>query len=90
MTHDVAYRLFVKRGAERDLRRLSPDVFRRVNAAILSLAQNPRPSGVQQLVGDLTSWRIRVGDYRMLYQIDDDAREVIVVRVWYRRDVYRP
>lgn len=90
MTRDVAYRLLVKRGAERDLRRLSPDVFRRVNAAILSLAQNPRPAGTQRLVGDLTGWRIRVGDYRVLYQINDEAREVVIVRVRHRRDVYRP
>jgi len=83
------YRLFIKRSAEQDLRRLPDSVFDRINARILALQQDPRPSGVLKLSGGLEGWRIRVGDYRILYQIDDGAQTVTIVRVKHRREVYR-
>ena len=83
------YTLLIKRSAERDLRRLTRALFERVNERILALRDDPRPPGVRKLVGALEGWRIRVGDYRILYQIDDDAQMVTVVRVKHRRDVYR-
>jgi mRNA interferase RelE/StbE len=83
------YALLIKRSAERDLRRLPSTLFERVNERILALRDDPRPHGVRKLVGALEGWRIRVGDYRILYQIDDDAQTVTVVRVKHRRDVYR-
>ena len=83
------YTLLIKRSAERDLRRLPHAPFEWVNERILALREDPRPPGVRKLVGALEGWRIRVGDYRILYQIDDDAQTVTVVRVRHRRDVYR-
>jgi len=83
------YALLVGRSAERDLRRLSSAVFERVNERILALREDPRPQGVRKLVGALEGWRIRVGDYRVLYRVDDDAQTVTIVRVRHRRDVYR-
>ena len=83
------YTLLIKRSAERDLRRLPHAMFERVNERILALREDPRPPGVRKLVGALEGWRIRVGDYRILYQIDDDAQTVTVVRVKHRREVYR-
>lgn len=83
------YTLIIKRSAERDLRRLPRVVFQRVNEKILSLRNDPRPPGVRKLVGALEGWRIRVGDHRILYQIDDDAQTVTIVRVKHRREVYR-
>ena len=56
---------------------------------ILSLRGDPRPPGVRKLVGALEGWRIRVGDYLILYQIDDDEQTVTVVRIRHRSDVYR-
>jgi len=83
------YALLVGRSAERDLRPLSSAVFERVNERILALREDPRPQGVRKLVGALEGWRIRVGDYRVLYRVDDDAQTVTIVRVRHRRDVYR-
>ena len=83
------YALLVKRSAERDLRQLPRATFERVNAKILSLRDDPRPHGARKLVGALEGWRIRVGDYRVLYQIDDEGQTVTVVRVKHRREVYR-
>ena len=83
------YALLIKRSAERDLRRLPRILFERVNERILSLRDDPRPHGVRKLSGALEGWRIRVGDYRILYQIDDEARTVTIVRVRHRREVYR-
>ena len=83
------YALLIKRSAERDLRRLPRALFERVNERILSLRDDPRPHGVRKLAGALEGWRIRVGDYRILYQIDDDTHMVTIVRVKHRRKAYR-
>ena len=83
------YKLKLKQTAERDLRRLPTAVLQRINEQILTLRHDPRPSGVKKLQGHQTGWRIRVGDYRMVYQIDDAAQTVTIIRVRHRRDVYR-
>lgn len=83
------YKLLIKSSAERDLRKLSGSVFQRINERILALPSDPRPSGAGKLSGELEGWRIRVGDYRILYQIDDKAQTVTIVRVKHRREVYR-
>ena len=83
------YALLIKRSAERDLRRLPGVLFERVNERILSLRDKPRPHGVRKLAGALEGWRVRVGDHRILYQIDDEARTVTIVRVRHRREAYR-
>jgi mRNA interferase RelE/StbE len=83
------YRVLLERSAERDLGRLSAEVHNRVIAAIQSLAANPRPPGCRKLVGSKNDWRIRVGDYRVIYEIADAIRVVRVNRVRHRREVYR-
>ncbi len=83
------YALLIKRCAERDLRRLPGALFERVNERLLSLRDDPRPHGVRKLAGALEGWRIRVGDHRILYQIDDEAQTVTLVRVKHRREAYR-
>jgi mRNA interferase RelE/StbE len=60
----------------------------RVDAAILSLRDSPRPLGSKKLVGDTDGWRLRVGDYRILYEIEDTARVVTVGRILHRSDAY--
>ena len=82
------YKIKIKRSAERDLKRFPNALFLRINQHILALRDNPRPPGVRKLQGDLEGWRVRVGDYRIVYQIDDDAKTVTIVRVRHRRDVY--
>ena len=83
------YQVLLERSAERDLRRLSADIHDRVIGAIRSLANDPRPPGCRKLAGRKHDWRIRVGDYRVVYEIADAVRIVRVHRVRHRRDVYR-
>ena len=83
------YTLHITPSAEKDLRRLPRPTLERLNAKILALRHDPRPSGVRKLSGKLEGWRIRVGDYRILYQIDDAAQTVTVARVKHRREAYR-
>lgn len=83
------YEILIERSAEKDLRRLPEDVHQRVIEAILPLSANPRPPGSKKLVGGKNDWRIRVGDYRVIYDITDSVRIVRVYRVRHRRDVYR-
>ena len=83
------YRVLLERGAEKDLARLSSEIHARVIAAIQALATNPRPPGYRKLAGSKHDWRIRVGDYRVVYEIADQIRVVRVNRVRRRREVYR-
>jgi mRNA interferase RelE/StbE len=83
------YKVLLERTAEKDLARLSHDLHARVIEVIKSLAHNPRPSGCRKLSGTKNDWRIRVGDYRVIYEIADVIRVVRVHRVRHRREVYR-
>ena len=83
------YQVLLERSAERDLKRLSANVHDRVIEAIKELAGNPRPPGCRKLVGSQNDWRIRVGDYRVIYEIADAIRIVRVNRVRHRREIYR-
>jgi mRNA interferase RelE/StbE len=83
------YRVLLERSAEKDLARLSSELHDRVIASIRDLATNARPSGCRKLAGSKNDWRIRVGDYRVVYEIADEIRVVRVNRVRHRREVYR-
>lgn len=72
----------------RDLDALDPPIFRRIVKHNSSLAEHPRPPGAIKLTGE-EGYRIRVGDYRILYRVDDAARIVFVYRVKHRREAYR-
>jgi mRNA interferase RelE/StbE len=83
-----AYRVEVQRSAERDLDRLSKMLFDRISARLVALAEVPRPPGAEKLTG-LEAFRVRVGDYRIIYEVDESARIVVVTRIRHRREVYR-
>ena len=83
------YDVLLASQAERDLRRLPPQVFRRIVAEIKGLASEPRPRGCRKLAGSENDYRVRVGDYRVLYEILDGPKEVRIYRVGHRREVYR-
>jgi mRNA interferase RelE/StbE len=83
------YRILLERGVEKDLSRLSSESHHRVIAAIRALATNPRPPGCRKLSGSKNDWRIRVGDYRVVYEIADHVDEVRINRVRHRGEVYR-
>lgn len=75
--------------AVRQLRKFDPPVRRRIQAAVELLASNPRPPAATQLVGGLGEWRVRTGDYRIVYEIHDDVLTVLVLRVGHRKEIYR-
>lgn len=83
------YRVLLERAAEKDLNRLSSKIHHRVITAIQALASNPRPPGCRKLAGSKSDWRIRAGDYRVIYEIADEIRVVRINRVRHRREVYR-
>jgi mRNA interferase RelE/StbE len=83
------YEVYIEKAAENDLKRLPTTSFQRIIPQIRTLAQNPRPSGCRKLTGSKNDWRIRVGDYRVLYEIDEKTRAVRIMRVRHRREVYR-
>jgi mRNA interferase RelE/StbE len=85
----VSYRVSVAPAAERQLRKLDPPARRRVQAAIELLTEQPRPPAATQLVGGTGEWRVRTGDYRIVYEIDDGVLVVLVVAVGHRREIYR-
>jgi mRNA interferase RelE/StbE len=85
----VAYRLELSPRASRDLKRLPARAQERVKVHIDTLAQAPRPRGVVKLEGEINAYRIRVGDYRVLYEIHDQVLVVIVLKVADRKEAYR-
>ena len=86
----ASYRLLVKRSAAKEIEAISQKRDReRVMATIGTLAENPRPAGSAKLAGRDDRYRIRVGNYRVLYSIEDAALIVWVVKVGHRREVYR-
>ena len=84
----MAYTVRLKPRAERDLDRLPIAIARRIWQRLLALEDEPRPPGISKLEGS-DAYRIRLGDYRAVFLIDDRLRVVEIVRVAHRREVYR-
>ncbi len=85
----MAYRIEVKPQAEKALAGIPNPHRRRISKAIDGLARQPRPAGCTKLTGAENAYRIRIGDYRIVYQIMDRALIVHVIRIAHRKDVYR-
>ena len=83
------YDLYIERSAERDLKKLSAEDFHRIITHIKRLAENPKSSGCRKLIGSKNEWRQRVGSHRVIYEIDDKAKVIRIMRVRHRREVYR-
>jgi len=88
MSKRGGYAVRIKRSAERETDRLPDKAFQRVAQAILKLEGDPRPPGSKKLRG-MQDHRLRVGQYRILYSVDDRERLIVVSAVGHRRDVYR-
>ena len=84
----ASYRLQIKPTAVEELEALPPKDARRVVAKIRKLASEPRPAGAEKLSGQ-DKYRVRQGNYRVLYSVDDAESTVVVVKIGHRRDVYR-
>ena len=84
----MAYKVVIQDSASKALRKLDKPVRERVAAAIDALADDPRPAGIKAIVGEPGALRIRVGDYRVLYEVEDDRLVVLVVKIGHRSTVY--
>ncbi|MEV6324492.1 type II toxin-antitoxin system RelE/ParE family toxin [Nocardia sp. NPDC051787] len=73
----------------KQLQRLPRDVFEAALQAIIGLSKEPRPAGAKKLVGSRDDWRVRIGQYRIVYEIDDEEQLVTIYTVAKRSDVYR-
>jgi mRNA interferase RelE/StbE len=84
----MSYRVNFTTAAARQVRKVPRPMRGRIIDSIEDLADDPRPHGAKKLVGEQTSWRIRIGDYRMIYDVFDSELTVTVVRAAHRREVY--
>jgi mRNA interferase RelE/StbE len=85
----VTYRISLSPAAARQLRKFDPQVRRRIQGVLELLAAEPRPPAAMRLVGGAGEWRVRTGDYRIVYEIEDHEVLVLVLRVGHRREIYR-
>ncbi|OFW08633.1 MAG: hypothetical protein A3G20_01040 [Acidobacteria bacterium RIFCSPLOWO2_12_FULL_59_11] len=85
----MAYQVSILPAALRQLAKLPKPVQKRIQEQIDTLTDNPRPHGVKALEGQQGLYRLRVGDYRVIYQIEAERLTVLVVRIGHRREIYR-
>ncbi len=83
----MSYTVSILRRAQKELAQLPSGVYECVRDAIRTLSQDPRPPGCLKLTGR-EGWRIRVGNYRIIYEIDDKQQSATILHVGHRRDVY--
>ena len=84
----MTYKLFISRKAQKQLLKLPANDYQKVKQTILNLAINPRPAGSKKLKGR-DGWRVRQGNYRIIYDIEDDVLIVTVLDTRHRKDIYR-
>jgi len=82
------YRLVIRETAQKQMEHLTEELYTSIKRRILNLRDEPRPRGVKKLMGNL-GWRIRVGDYRVIYHINDDEQVVRIAAVKPRQSAYR-
>lgn len=83
------YEVLLERRAERDIKRLPKEVFDRIIPHLKALSENPKPSGCRKISGSRSDWRIRIGDYRVIYEVSEQENAVKVMRIRHRKNVYR-
>jgi mRNA interferase RelE/StbE len=84
----MRFQVILPKSVQKELNRLPDDVASRVLARLAGLETNPRPQDVKKLKGR-DAWRIRVGDYRVIYEVHDRVLQIIVIRIGHRREIYR-
>jgi mRNA interferase RelE/StbE len=85
----ATYRIEWKSSALKEIKHLDRSIIPRIIAAIESLSNIPRPSGVRKLQGSDQSYRIRVGEYRVVYEIVDKILCIVIIRIGHRKNIYR-
>ncbi len=83
----MIYKISILRRAQKELADLPKTEFGRIRDAIFDLSENARPIGCKKLVGR-EGWRIKIGNYRVIYEIEDNAKQITVLHVGHRRDIY--
>lgn len=84
----MSYSIQILRRAQKELSQLPKQKYERIKDAVQSLSDEPRPQGCKKLTGR-EGWRIRVGDYRVIYEIDDRQQTLTILHIGHRRDVYK-
>ena len=86
----MAYDIQLKPAANRGLKKCSKSIQRRIRSKIDALADDPRPAGVEKLSrGDEDYYRVRCGDYRIIYEIEDESARILVIVIGHRREIYK-
>jgi mRNA interferase RelE/StbE len=85
----ASYQIEWKTSAQKELRKLPSDLIAKIVADVESLGENPFPPGCRKLVGSEQTWRIRIGNYRVVYNVLSSTLIVEIIRVAHRKDVYR-
>jgi mRNA interferase RelE/StbE len=85
----MTYTIIVPKTVQKQLDALSDEVYERIFVKIQHLSENPRPNGVVKLKGYANEYRIRIGEYRVRYEIDDQALVILLLQCRHRRDVYK-
>lgn len=84
----VRYKVILSKTAEKELKKLPDNIIKRIVPALKKLETNPKPKGCKKLLGFTDKWRIRVGDYRIIYDIQDKQLIIDVIRIAHRGSVY--
>jgi mRNA interferase RelE/StbE len=84
----MSYSIQILRRAQKELAQLSKPEYERIKEAVQNLSHDPRPPGCKKLTGR-EGWRIRIGDYRVIYEIDDAKQILTILHIGHRRDVYQ-
>lgn len=85
----MSYRIRIPKRVQRELDALPDTVYARIRERIRDLGDDPRPAGVKKLQSTARSYRVRAGTYRIVYEVDDAAQEIVLITVADRKDVYR-
>lgn len=84
----MRYKIFIERKAEKDLNKIPKEIREKFIGIILRLKDNPRPLNVRKLASSTSYYRIKIGDYRLVYEIKDKRKEICVFRIRHRKDAY--
>ena len=83
------YTLLIERDAEKGFKRIPKNISNKLITKIKSLKDNPKPGGCRKITGSENDYRVRVGDYRVIYEINENNKQVIILAVGHRKDIYK-
>jgi len=83
------YEIIIPKPVQKQIKQLTPETYPKIVEKIAQLANEPRPIGTKKLTGTASEYRIRVGDHRVRYEIDDKAKLIIILSCRHRRDAYK-